>query len=120
MDVAFENSGRIAVISISGELDASNVGEFKRQVTPRLEPNAKVLFDMSPLRFVDSSGLGAMISCLRHTVASGGELKICCVSKQVMALFELVRMNRVFDIYATREEALKAFDGGAGAQAGGR
>jgi anti-sigma B factor antagonist len=119
MDVTFETSGPATIISVRGELDASNVGDFKRQVTPRLETNVKVLFDMSLLRFIDSSGLGAMISCLRHTVASGGELKICCVSKQVMALFELVRMNRVFDIHTTREEALKAFGQGAGAQAGG-
>lgn len=118
MDVTYESVGGVVVVSVRGELDASNVSEFKRDVTPRLEPGVKVLFDMSQLRFVDSSGLGAMISCLRHATAGGGELKMCCMPKQVLALFELVRMNRVFDIHSTREEALKALAGSAGTQGG--
>ena len=38
-----------------------------------------------------------------------GDLKLCGMSKQVRALFELVRMHRIFDIYGTREEAVHAF-----------
>lgn len=41
--------------------------------------------------------------------AKGGDLKLCSMSKQVQALFELVRMRRIFDIYATRQEAARAF-----------
>jgi len=61
------------------------------------------------LRFVDSSGLGAFISCLRKLNAKGGDLKLCGMSKQVRAVFELVRMHRIFDIFGTRDEALRAF-----------
>jgi anti-sigma B factor antagonist len=67
------------------------------------------VFDLSRLRFTDSSGLGALISCLRKVNANGGDLKLCAMSDQVRALFELVRMHKVFDIYATREEAVRAF-----------
>jgi anti-sigma B factor antagonist len=64
---------------------------------------------MSELKFVDSSGLGAILSCLRQQNASGGELKLCGMLKPVRALFELVRMHRIFDMYNTREEAIMAF-----------
>jgi anti-sigma B factor antagonist len=67
------------------------------------------VIDLSRLRFVDSSGLGAFISCLRKLNAKGGDLKLCGMSKQVRAVFELVRMHRIFDIFGTREEALRAF-----------
>jgi anti-sigma B factor antagonist len=65
--------------------------------------------DLSHLRFVDSSGLGAMLSCLRQLNATGGDLKLCGMSKAVRAVFELVRMHRIFDIYDTRELAVSAF-----------
>src|ERR1019366_6079408 len=98
----------IAVLPVD-ELDASNAGEFKRDIAPVLQANAKLVLDLSRLRFVDSSGLGAMLSCLRQLSAKSGDLKLCGMSKQVRALFELVRMHRIFDIYGTKEEAVKAF-----------
>jgi anti-sigma B factor antagonist len=65
---------------------------------------------LSRLRFVDSSGWGAFISCLRKLNAKGGDLRLCSVSKQVRAVFELVRMHCVFDILPTEEDAVRAFD----------
>jgi anti-sigma B factor antagonist len=91
------------------ELDASNSGEFKRDIAPLLQSHTKLVLDLRQLRFVDSSGLGAMLSCLRQLSAKGGDLKLCSLSKQVRALFELVRMHRIFDIYGTKEEAVRAF-----------
>ena len=86
------------------ELDASNAGEFKRDIAPVLQANTKLVLDLSRLRFVDSSGLGAMLSCLRQLSAKSGDLKLCGMSKQVRGLFELVRMHRIFDIYGTQEK----------------
>jgi anti-sigma B factor antagonist len=98
----------VAVIPVD-ELDAGNSGDLKRDIAPILESNAKVVIDLSRLRFVDSSGLGAMLSCLRQLTAKGGDLKLCGMSKQVRAAFELVRMHRIFDIFGTRDEAVRAF-----------
>ena len=110
MEIVFDKVGAVAVAAVPvEELDASNAGEFKRDVAPLLEANTKLVLDLSRLRFVDSSGLGAFISCLRKLNAKGGELKLCGMSKQVRAVFELVRMHRVFDICSTREEAVRAF-----------
>ncbi|HUA85707.1 MAG TPA: STAS domain-containing protein [Bryobacteraceae bacterium] len=50
-----------------------------------------------------------MLSCLRQLSAKNGDLKLFGMSKQVRGLFELVRMHRIFDIYPTREEAIRAF-----------
>jgi anti-sigma B factor antagonist len=98
----------VALVPIQ-DLDASNSAEFKREVAPILEATTKLVFDLRLLRFVDSSGLGAFISSLRNLNARGGDVKLCGMSKQVRAVFELVRMHRVFDIFATKEEAVRAF-----------
>jgi len=112
MEIAVDKMGDVAIAELPvEELDASNAGELKRDIAPLLEAHAKLVVDLHRLRFVDSSGLGAFISCLRKLNAKGGDLKLCGMSKQVRAVFELVRMHRIFDIFATREEALRAFRG---------
>jgi anti-sigma B factor antagonist len=111
MEIAVDKIGSVAVAMVPvEELDASNSGEFKRDIAPVLEANSRLVLDLGQLRFVDSSGLGAMVSCLRQLTAKGGDLKLCGMSKQVRGLFELVRMHRIFDIYSTREEAVHAFE----------
>jgi len=110
MEIAVDKIDSIAVTAVPvDELDASNAAEFKRDIARVLQANTKVVLDLSRLRFVDSSGLGAMLSCLRQLSAKSGDLKLCGMSKQVQGLFELVRMHRIFDIFGTREEAVRAF-----------
>lgn len=110
MEFSVERVGDIAIVDLPGEmLDASNSSELKQDVAPIIEANTKVVFDMTHLRFVDSSGCGALLSCLRKINAKGGDLKLCGVTKPVRVLFEAIRMHRIFEIFNTKEEAIKAF-----------
>jgi len=110
MAITFDTVGDVTVAAVPmEELDASNAAQFKGDIAPLLESTTRVVLDLTRLRFVDSSGLGAFISCLRKLNAKGGDVKLCGMSKQVRGVFELVRMHRIFDIYATKEEALRAF-----------
>jgi anti-sigma B factor antagonist len=110
MDMTIEDSDDVAVVLLPGQdLDAANTADFKSSIAPVLKAHSKVVFDLSQLRFIDSSGLGAFLSCLRQLSTAGGELKLCGMSSQVYQTFELVRMHRVFDIYTTRSEAVRAF-----------
>ena len=110
MEIAVDKIDSVAVATVPvDELDASNAEEFKRDMAPVLQTNTRLVLDLSRLRFVDSSGLGAMLSCLRQLSAKSGDLKLCGMSKQVRGLFELVRMHRIFDICGTKEEAVHAF-----------
>jgi anti-sigma B factor antagonist len=112
MELTTEQVADITIVVLPGQqLDAGNAKEFKRDIAPVLEPCSKVVFDLRELRFVDSSGLGAILSCLRQLNAKGGDLKLCEMTKPVRALFELVRMHKIFDIYVTKEQALRALGG---------
>ncbi|MBX7219093.1 MAG: STAS domain-containing protein [Blastocatellia bacterium] len=107
MPLTTEEMNGVLVVTIHEKaLDASSVKQFKTDMTPVLEHAKLVIFDLSQLEFVDSSGLGAILSCLRQLTGKGGDLKLCGMTKPVRALFELVRMHRIFDILNTREEAL--------------
>lgn len=111
MEIAAKHSGDVAIVELPvEELDASNAADLKRDMAPLLDAHTKLVLDLSRLHFLDSSGLGAFLSCLRKLNAKGGDLKLCGMSKQVRAVFELVRMNRIFEICASQEEAVRAFE----------
>ncbi|MCP4644471.1 MAG: STAS domain-containing protein [bacterium] len=111
MEFEVERHGNVAVVRVPGDhLDASNAPDFKEKTAAIVDANPKLVFDLSALGFVDSSGLGAILSCLRHTNKAGGDLKLCGITQPVRALFELVRMHRVFDIFDTADEAVRAYE----------
>ena len=115
MQLSIEKLGEVSVILVPGTtLDASSAKDFKAAMAPLLTAGGKVILDLSQLKFVDSSGLGAMLSCLRQINSVGGDLKLSGMNKPIRALFELVRMHRVFEIFNTREEAAASFSAAAG------
>jgi anti-sigma B factor antagonist len=110
MEFKLEPMGNIMVMTIPGEiLDAGNSQEFKSDIAPILAEHKRVVFDMSEMNFVDSSGCGALLSCLRTLRADNGDLKLCRISPQVQELFKLIRMDRIFHILEKREDAVEAF-----------
>ncbi|MFO1413327.1 MAG: STAS domain-containing protein [Burkholderiales bacterium] len=90
-------------------IDASNVREFRAAAESAMADRSRIVLDMSGIEFVDSSGLGVLIGCLREASGRKGDFKLCAMSRTVRALFELMRMHNVFNIYESREEAVRAF-----------
>lgn len=109
MNLTIENASVTVVRYPAQFLDASNSREFKETMAPVLESHTCVVLDLSRAQFVDSSGLGAILSCLRRLNGKGGDLKVCGLTKPVRALFELVRMHKLLDIAASEQEAIAKF-----------
>lgn len=109
--------GVLVIRLAAGSLDASNAGAAKATIVPMVRGQARVVIDFTDVTFVDSSGLGAMLSCLIQMQKSGGDMKLCGIRKSVAVLFELVRMNRVFDIRDGVDAAVLAFATGEGGPA---
>lgn len=102
--------GDVTVVRVPGpNLDISNAGEFRAAMSTILQDATKVVLDLDAVEFLDSSGLGTFISCLRQLNAAGGDLKLARMRKPVSDLFKLVRMHRVFDISDTPEQAAAVF-----------
>ena len=110
MEFNVEKIGKVTLVTFRiNKLDAANAKEFKNDVTPILEGHTHLVLDLESLSFIDSSGLGALLSCLRQVTGRQAELKLCNLSKSARILFELIRMHRVFEIFNTREEAIASF-----------
>jgi anti-sigma B factor antagonist len=113
VDITTEKNNGVIFVALQAEsLDASNTNEFKRTVAAAVEPKAKVVLDLSQVQFIDSSGCGAILAFLRQLATVGGDLKLCCVTKPVRSLFELVRLHKILDMYDKCEEAAKSYKPG--------
>ena len=103
-----EATSKAAIVAFPMDnLDAGNVKEFRDAIKETIDKCDVLVLDMNALKFIDSSGLGAMLSCLRSMNAKNGQLRLFGMTKPVKALFELVRMHRIFPIYNSQEEALE-------------
>lgn len=98
-------SPTIKVVQPTGLLDGSKANQVRREINECLEGGAQiVLLDLKDVTFIDSSGLGSLVSALKTVRSSGAKMLICSISDQVRILFELTSMDRVFKVYANREE----------------
>lgn len=93
-------------------LDAKNSSEFKQRIVEAVHKGhvRKVILDLEPIHFIDSSGLGSLISLLRILHSEGGNLKLTKVNKPIRNMFELVSMTKIFDIYESNSIAIHAFN----------
>jgi len=92
-------------------IDAATATEFKQQMSDWIGAgNRRIVLNLMEVDFIDSSGLGAIVSSLKK-IGGEGDLVICVVKETVMSLFRLTRMNRVFDIFSSEDEAVRALSG---------
>ena len=100
-------SERRTVVRIDDErLDISNAPPLRTQLQTLLEAGSQELVvDFGAVSFVDSSGLGVLLSAMRVAARTGGTLRVAGIRPEVRALFELAQMHRVLDISAGEGEA---------------
>lgn len=111
MNLQTETRNDVVIIYVKEErLDAHNSGELKIEVQRLFEEGKKnVLIDLKDVRFIDSSGLGALVSGFKNAISHQGILKLSTLQSQVRSMFELTRLHRVFEIFSSTSEALDNF-----------
>lgn len=110
MAITTEEMGSVLIIHLSEKyIDALNAPTVKGEIMALIKPGAKVILDLSEVEFLDSSGMGVILSIVRQLTTSGGTLKLTNVKKAVRTLFELVRFHRMIEIFDTTDSAVKSF-----------
>jgi anti-sigma B factor antagonist len=107
-DVKKQND--VTVIDVEGQLIVGNRQELKQKVMEELETGArKFLIDFSSTGYIDSSGLGVLVSLSKKIREQGGELRLANLNEDLRTLFELTKLDTLFHIASNREEALSSF-----------
>jgi len=95
------------VISLTGEVDLYTAPEFKQQLLDVIGEGGKdVVVDFSDTTFIDSTTLGVLVGGVKRLRAQEGRLSLVCSDRNITKIFEITGLDRVFEIYPTRDEAL--------------
>ena len=108
MNLNLEKINGFNVLTIQDQrIDAHNSAELKEYLAQMIERGEKqIIVQLEHVRFIDSSGLGALLSGHKQLAVKAGQFALSNIQPQVLSMFELTRLNRVFDIYADINEAV--------------
>lgn len=100
----------VTVVDVDGQLIVGNRQELKQKVLEELEGgDRKFVVDFANTGYIDSSGLGVLVSLSKKIREQGGELRLASLNEDLRTLFELTKLDTLFRIADSREEALEGF-----------
>jgi anti-sigma B factor antagonist len=101
-------SGDVLLIDVEGQLIVGNRQELKQKVLEELEGGErKFVVDFTNTGYIDSSGLGVLVSLSKKIREQGGELRLSSLNEDLRTLFELTKLDTLFKIADSRDEALQ-------------
>jgi len=105
-------SGPVIIMQMPEELNCGGVRSFLQELAPLLECHRpRIVLDCSQVRHIDSAGVEMMLHCLEEAMKRDGDLKLAALSPESEVILELMRVARVFETFATSEEAVRSFKG---------
>jgi len=105
-----KDPGGVTVLTVEGQLIVGNRQELKDAVQAVLDQGEqRLLIDFSGTGYIDSSGLGALVSISKRVREAGGELRLSGLNEDLRSLFELTKLDTLFAIAETPQQALASF-----------
>lgn len=110
MEISQRERDAITILDIQGEIDLYNAPEIKDTIQKLIEQQRyNIIINLEKVSYIDSSGIGALISSLSNLKKYQGGLKIINVYASVKKVFELTKLTSFFEIYESEDEAVAKF-----------
>jgi anti-sigma B factor antagonist len=104
-------NGKVAVIECPERLDASLAEAFRKGMTDMVEKGQyRLVLDFSNTVFMDSSGLGAIVSKIATARSNQGDIRLACPNEFVLKLLGITHLDKVLQSFETVESATNSFD----------
>jgi anti-sigma B factor antagonist len=99
------------ILELSGHLIADEADQlFKEQIAALVVAGwRQVLVDLKDVTYMDSGGVGALVTMYRHVLRRGGQLKLLCPSGRVCKVLEITHLLQVFEVFELEEPAIQSF-----------
>ena len=110
MSVKVENKNGLTVCCIEGEVDINSSPNIKKSFDKLIAAKTpKIIVNLSKVTYVDSSGLATLVEVLKNMRSYGGKLRLTNMSSKVKSLFEITKLEKLFEIIADEAEAISTF-----------
>jgi anti-sigma B factor antagonist len=111
LSIEFIDDITVAALTDEKILEEGQIQALESSFLPLIEQNSpvKLLIDFSAVKFLTSSVLGLLIRISKKVYESGGRLRLCCIQPKIYEIFKITRLDKIFEIYKTRQEALETF-----------
>jgi len=110
MQITTKKGANITTLELSGRFDASVVPQFKDFIAKLMQEGYnRYVIDMKGVTYIDSGGLGSLVSFLRQVRLTEGDIKIASLNDKVRSVFELTRLHRIFEIFDDSKIAVQSF-----------
>jgi len=110
MSVKIENKSGLTVCHVEGEIDINSSPAVKKSFDRLLSSKTpKIIVNLSKVTYVDSSGLATLVEILKNMRSYGGRLRLTNLSSKIKSLFEITKLEKLFEIMADEEEAVSTF-----------
>jgi len=111
MRIKQENKNDVLVCYMTGDIDINTSPEVKKIFDKIIAgKQGKILLNFKDVSYVDSSGLATLVEILKGLRSYGGKLRITNLSTKVKNLFEITKLEKLFDIYQEEEEAIQTLN----------
>lgn len=110
MELQIESAGTFDVINVAGRLDLVGANTLKDEIRRRLQDRRTLMIlNLHQVDFINSSGLGALVSVLKDVRLANGRLVLCDLVPYVQEIFAITQLANVFEIFSTDQEARVSF-----------
>jgi len=100
----------VVVMQLPEQLHSESAQSFLKEIEPLLEPHRpRIVLDCSLVRSIDGPGVEMLLHCLEEAMKRDGDLKLCALSPELQVILEIMRVDRVFEVFAVAEEAARSF-----------
>jgi len=107
--MSIEIKNGISIVRFHGDLTSDNIKLLKEDLLSTDKGLNHFLFDLEKLELLDSTGLSYLINCLKYSMKNNTEIKILHLDNQPKVVFEITRVNTLFELYDNEKEALNSF-----------
>ncbi|MEO5740770.1 MAG: STAS domain-containing protein [Vicinamibacterales bacterium] len=111
MQIAERESGAVTVLDLSGKITMGEDGNVLKDKLQSLlhQGKKRILFNLGQVSYVDSAGLGAIVSAYTTVTREGGSLKLANVTKKLQDLLSITKLLTVFETFDSEDEALRSY-----------
>ena len=111
MQIAERESGAVTVLDLSGRITLGEDGNLLKDKLQSLLHQGKknILFNLAQVSYVDSAGLGAIVSAYTTVTREGGTLKLANVTKKLQDLLSITKLLTVFETFDSEDEAIRSY-----------